>query len=110
MTKWFIGFGVIVAYLIYHNFGVLINNQNIIIADLDKLNSFNAVVRDRFEIKEQELINKEYALKRYEANYNAFNATACQNCHLAESLQFPFKDRAFPTFQEFLQMIRTGND
>lgn len=68
-----------------------------------------SIIKDKLEIKELELKEKQYQIARYNANIVAFQGTACMQCHLAEKYMFPNENREL-SLERYIRVVRNGID
>lgn len=71
--------------------------------------SILSLIKDKLDIKEKEIAQKEYEINKFNANYTAFQGTACMQCHLAEKDMFPYENREL-SLDKYIKVVRNGID
>lgn len=67
-----------------------------------------SMIKDKLDVKDKELEFKKFQINKSNANYEAFNGTACMRCHLESSLQLPLKEREELNLQDYIKIVRSG--
>lgn len=97
-------------YLIFKGISDIKHTDKDLQRDIASIMAINSLVRDKLDIKDNEIAQRQYELKRYNINYEAFNGTACQSCHLDSANLFPYKDRKPLSLNEYIKVVRSGID
>lgn len=108
MNKLVIAIACVAFYLLY----VQIKSINTYYSELKKdtlqILAVNAMLKDKFDIKDKEVQEKEFEVRKYAANYEAFNGTACMQCHLETKNLLPYKDKPELTLTQYTKVVREG--
>lgn len=108
MNKIIIFAGILVLYFIFKGISDIKDTDKLLQRDVENIMAINSLLRDKLEIKDNEIAQRQYEIKRYNINYEAFNGTACQTCHLDSNNLFPYKDKKPLSLQEYINVVRNG--
>lgn len=69
----------------------------------------NSLLKDRLDIKDKEIENANFQIAKYNANYEAFNGTACMQCHLDSHRLLPYPNKEL-VLEDYIKVVREGID
>ena len=69
----------------------------------------NSLLKDRLDIKDKEIENANFQIAKYNANYEAFNGTACMQCHLDSQRLLPYPNKEL-VLEDYIKVVREGID
>lgn len=98
-----------VCCLFYMQVKDLKDGLNRIKKDIANILVINSLLKDRLDIKDKEIENANFQIAKYNANYEAFNGTACMQCHLDSNHLLPYPNKKI-TLNEYIKVVREGID
>lgn len=110
MNKFVVALILIAVYLIYKNIQQISLTDKEIQRDLGNIIALNSLIKDKLEIKDIEIEKRQQEIHRYNINYEAFNGTGCQNCHLDPKNLLPYPNREPLTLEKYIKVVRSGID
>lgn len=96
-----------VFYLFYMQVKDLKSELSGIKKDTANILVVNSLLKDRLDIKDKEIENRNFQIAKYNANFEAFNGTACMQCHLDSNRLFPYPNKELD-LQEYIKVVREG--
>lgn len=94
-------------YFFYSQTKNLQNTLNDLKQSSNTILAIASITKDRLEIKDKDINNANKQIAKYNANYIAFNGTACMRCHLESSNLLPYDNRNL-TLQTYVKVVREG--
>lgn len=107
MKKFLIGLALIVVYLFYIQLKDLKHSYFEIKKDTNNILVLNSLLKDKLDIKDNEIKDKDNQIAKYSANFEAFNGTGCANCHLDVNRMLPYPNKDF-NFDNYVKVVRDG--
>lgn len=108
MSKVTIFIAIIASYFFYSQ----VKNINSTLAEIKKDNNnilvVSSLLRDKLDIKEKEVELKQFEINKMNANFEAFNGTACMRCHLDTAGQLPLKKHDDIDLERYIKVVRDG--
>lgn len=98
-----------VCCLFYMQVKDLKGGLNDIKKDTANILVLNSLLKDRLDIKDKEIENANFQIAKYNANYEAFNGTACMQCHLESERLFPYPNKEL-VLEDYIKVVREGID
>lgn len=96
-----------VCYLFYMQIKDLKSNLNGVKKDTANILVVNSLLRDRLDIKDKEIENRNFQIAKYNANFEAFNGTACMQCHLQSERLLPYPNKELD-LENYIKVVRQG--
>lgn len=98
-----------VCCLFYMQVKDLKDGLNGVKKDITNILVLNSLLKDRLDIKDKEIENANFEIAKYNANYEAFNGTACMQCHLDSNHLLPYPNKEL-VLEEYIKVVREGID
>lgn len=98
-----------VCCLFYMQVKDLKDGLNRIKKDIANILVLNSLLKDRLDIKDKEIENANFEIAKYNANYEAFNGTACMQCHLDSQRLLPYPNKKL-VLEDYIKVVREGID
>lgn len=98
-----------VCCLFYMQVKDLKDGLNGVKKDINNILVINSLLKDRLDIKDKEIENANFEIAKYNANYEAFNGTACMQCHLDTNHLLPYPNKKI-SLNEYIKVVREGID
>lgn len=98
-----------VCYLFYIQVKDLRNEVINTRKDISYILTLNSLIKDSLDIKDKEIQTKEFQIAKYNANYEAFNGTACMQCHLDSQRLLPYPNKEL-VLEDYIKVVREGID
>lgn len=96
-----------VCYLFYMQIKDLKTTLNVVKKDTNNILIVNSLLKDRLDIKDKEIENRNFQIAKYNANFEAFNGTACMQCHLDSERLFPYPNKEL-VLENYIKVVREG--
>lgn len=96
-----------VCCLFYMQVKDLKDGLNGVKKDINNILVINSLLKDRLDIKDKEIENANFEIAKYNANYEAFNGTACMQCHLDSNHLLPYPNKKI-SLNEYIKVVREG--
>lgn len=96
-----------VCYLFYVQVKDLRNALNGVKKDTNNILVLNSLLKDKLDVKDKEIDSRNFQIAKYNANYEAFNGTACMKCHLESEKLLPYPDKELD-LDNYIKVVRTG--
>lgn len=96
-----------VCYLFYMQIKDLKSNLNGVKKDTANILVLNSLLKDRLDIKDKEIENRNFQIAKYNANFEAFNGTACMQCHLQSERLLPYPNKELD-LEKYIKVVRQG--
>ena len=96
-----------VCYLFYMQVKDLKSAVNGVKKDTTNILVVNSLLKDRLDIKDKEIENRNFQIAKYNANFEAFNGTACMQCHLESERLFPYPNKEL-NLDNYIKVVRQG--
>lgn len=96
-----------VCYLFYMQVKDLKLAVNSVKKDVNNILVVNSLLKDRLDIKDKEIENRNFQIAKYNANFEAFNGTACMKCHLESERLFPYPNKEL-VLENYIKVVRQG--
>lgn len=107
MQKFLITLAFIAAYLFYMQLKDLKHSYYEIKKDTKDILVLNSLLKDKLDIKDNEIKDKDNQIAKYAANFEAFNGTGCASCHLDVNRMLPYANKDF-TLDNYIKVVRDG--
>ncbi|TLD84262.1 hypothetical protein [Helicobacter trogontum] len=76
--------------------------------DINHIVSMISLLKDRLDIKDREIEERNMQIAKYNANYDAFNGTACMQCHLDSNHLLPYSGKELMGLDDYIRVVRNG--
>lgn len=96
-----------VCYLFYMQVKDLKNALNGVKKDTNNILVLNSLLKDKLDIKDKEIESRNFQIAKYNANFEAFNGTACMKCHLESEKLLPYPNKELD-LDHYIKVVRTG--
>lgn len=98
-----------VCCLFYMQVKDLKSDLNGVKKDTANILVLNSLLKDRLDIKDKEIENANFEISKYNANFEAFNGTACMQCHLDSQRLLPYPNKKL-VLEDYIKVVREGID
>ena len=98
-----------VCYLFYMQVKDLKTELSGLKKDTANILVLNSLLKDRLDIKDKEIENANFQIAKYNANFEAFNGTACMQCHLDSQRLLPYPNKEL-VLEDYIKVVREGID
>ena len=98
-----------VCYLFYMQIKDLKSALNGVKKDTANILVVNSLLKDRLDIKDKEIESRNFKIAKYNANFEAFNGTACMQCHLQSERLLPYPNKEL-VLEDYIKVVREGID
>lgn len=95
------------CYLFYMQIKDLKSTLNGVRKDTANILVVNSLLKDRLDIKDKEIENRNFQIAKYNANFEAFNGTACMQCHLQSERLLPYPNKELD-LEKYIKVVRQG--
>ncbi|WP_289748875.1 hypothetical protein [Helicobacter bilis] len=96
-----------VCYLSYMQIKDLKGALNGVKKDTANILVVNSLLKDKLNIKDKEIEERNFQITKYNANFEAFNGTACMQCHLDSDRLFPYPNKEL-VLEDYIKVVRQG--
>lgn len=95
-------------FFIFKSINDIKETRNELRKNISEVIAINSLIRDKLDIKDQEIKDMQYKIQQYNLNYEAFHGTACQSCHLDSNNLLPIHSNKPLSLRQYVNIVRQG--